>query len=245
MKQDFYEYGKGEWLKGSIQFLCLDGLISFLFYRSFIAFFIFLPIWWIYQKERKKGRIDRQKERAEEQFLDAMRAVGNALIAGYSIENAVSEGWRELKKIYGAEEPMVKEFSVLKAQLELNQTMEKLFYDLAQRTKLESILDFSEVFSAAKRTGGNLALIIQNTVQWILEKRETKREIETCVTAKKTEQKIMSVVPCFIIGYVSVTSPGFLDILYHNVFGIIVMSISLFIYAAAFLIAGKMVKIEV
>lgn len=245
MKGNFYKYGKKEWLKGSIQFLILNGVISFLFYRSLIPFLLFLPLCGIYHKARKREKIQRQKEKAEEEFLEAMRAVGNALSAGYSVENAVSEGEKQLKKIYGEEAWMTREFLLLKTQLELNQTVEKLFYDLAKKSELESILDFSGVFSAAKRTGGDLAVIIQNTNQWILEKNETKREIEMCVTAKKTEQKIMSVVPGAMIGYVSITSPGFLDGLYHSVFGTVVMSSCLLIYAAAFMIGRRLVKIEV
>ncbi|MCI7814723.1 MAG: type II secretion protein F [Lachnospiraceae bacterium] len=242
---EFYSYGREEWIKGSVEFLLLDLMISFLFYRSVIAFFLFLPIWWIYQRERKRDWKKKIKRKIEEQFLDAMRAVGNALLAGYSIENAVGEGWRELKKIYGEEEQMVQEFAALKMQLDLNQTIEKLFYDLAKKSELESIMDFSQVFAAAKRTGGDLAEIIQNTTQWILEKNETKREITTCVTAKKTEQKIMSIVPCLMIGYVSLTSPGFLDDLYHNIFGISVMSGCLFVYGTAFLVGRRVVEIEV
>lgn len=245
VKRNIRQYGREEWVKGNIEFLILDAIISFLFYRSITAFLVFLPIGWFYHKQHKKDLINKKKMRAEEQFLDAMRAVGNALFAGYSIENAVGEGWKELKKIYGEEEWMVQEFSMLKTQLELNQTIEKLFYDLAQKSELESILDFSEVFAAAKRTGGDLGEIIQNTIQWILEKNETRREIKTCVTAKKTEQKIMSIIPCLMIGYVSLTSPGFLDDLYHNVLGIMVMSVCLFVYAAAFLIGRKVVEIEV
>ena len=124
-----------------------------------------------------------------------MRAVSGALAAGYSIENAVGEGAKELEKMYGEQEKMAQEFNRIRTQLELKQTIEKLFYDLAEKSELESISDFAQVFAAAKRTGGNLSEIIQNTNEWILEKNETKREIRTCIAAKKSEQKIMSAVP--------------------------------------------------
>ena len=244
-KEKFYEYGKKEWFKGAIQFLILDIILSLLFYDSIIPAFLFLPTCWTYERIRRIGKIRKQKEKAEQQFLEAMRGVGNALLAGYSIENAITEGWKELKKIYGEKEKMVQEFRILKAQIELNQTVEKLFYHLAKKTEIESIEDFAEVFSAAKRTGGNLAEIIQKTNQWILEKNETKREIQTCVAGKKTEQRIMSLMPCGMIGYVAFTSPGFLDSMYHNMLGIMVMSVCLFIYIGAFLIGKKVVEIEV
>ena len=244
-KENFYVYGRRERIRGVIQFLALDAALSLLFYDSAIPALFFLPALCIYEKEKKKESVRRQKEKAEQQFLEGMRAVSNALLAGYSMENAVAEGWKELKKISGEKEKMVQEFEFLKTQTALNETIEKLFYRLAKRTQIESIKDFAEVFSAAKRTGGNLAEIIQKTNQWILEKHETKREIRTCVAAKKAEQKIMSLMPCVMIGYVALTSPGFLDTMYHNILGIAVMSVCLAVYLGAFVMGKKVVEIEV
>ena len=245
MEKNFYQYKKEEYIKGVIQFLVGDFIFCFLFYRSLIPMFFFLPMFWIYQKERKRNWIEKQKEKAEEQFLDGMRAVSNALFAGYSIENAVGEGAKELKKMYGEQEKIVEEFDRIKTQMELNQTIEKLFFDFAEKSQLESISDFAQVFAAAKRTGGNLSEIIQNTNEWILKRNETKREIRICIAAKKSEQKIMSMVPCLIIAYVGMTSPEFLDCLYHNILGITIMSICLLVYMVAFAIGNKLVEIEV
>lgn len=245
MEKKFYQYKKEEYVKGTIQFLVFDFIFCFLFYRSVIPVVFFLSGLWIYQRERKRNWIEKQKEKAEEQFLDGMRAVSNALFAGYSIENAVGEGAKELKKMYGEQEKIVEEFDRIKTQMELNQTIEKLFYDFAEKSELESISDFAQVFAAAKRTGGNLSEIIQNTNEWILEKNETKREIRICIAAKKSEQRIMSIVPCLILAYVGMTSPEFLDCLYHNLLGIIIMSVCLFVYLTAFVIGKKLVEIEV
>ena len=192
MNKNFYPYKKEEYVIGAIQFFLLDLILSFLFYDSVIPAIFFLPGLWIYQRERRKKQTERQKEKAEGQFLDGMRAVSGALAAGYSIENAVGEGAKELEKMYGEQEKMAQEFNRIRTQLELNQTIEKLFYDLAEKSELESISDFAQVFAAAKRTGGNLSEIIQNTNEWILEKNETKREIRTCIAAKKSDQNVYS-----------------------------------------------------
>ena len=65
--------------------------LSLLFYDSAIPALFFLPALCIYEKEKKKESVRRQKEKAEQQFLEGMRAVSNALLAGYSMENAVAE----------------------------------------------------------------------------------------------------------------------------------------------------------
>ena len=55
----------------------------------------------------------------------------------------------------------------------------------------------------------------------------------------------MSVVPCMILIYVQMVSPGFLDVMYHNPAGIVIMSVCLLVYFLAWLWGRKIVSIEV
>ncbi|HCA70321.1 MAG TPA: type II secretion system protein F, partial [Lachnospiraceae bacterium] len=79
----------------------------------------------------------------------------------------------------------------------------------------------------------------------ISDKVEVKREIITMVTAKKYEADIMKIIPLGIIFYLQFFSPGFLDPLYHNILGKMVMSILLIAYLCAYYLADKIVAIEV
>ena len=77
------------------------------------------------------------------------------------------------------------------------------------------------------------------------DKIDVKKEIETTLAAKKSEQAIMSLMPAGIILYLQVSSPGFLSVLYGNPFGICAMTVCLGIYAAAYWMGRKIVDIEV
>ena len=79
----------------------------------------------------------------------------------------------------------------------------------------------------------------------IEQKTETDKEIQLMISAKKLEQKIMNMVPFLIIFYVSSTSKGFFDVLYHNLVGVVIMTVCLGFYAAAYLMSKRMVEIEV
>ena len=59
-----------------------------------------------------------------------------------------------------------------------------------------------------------------------------------------SEQKIMSAAPILLIAYTSLTSPGFLDVCYHNTLGIAIMTGSLLIYAVAYLWGRRIMQIE-
>ncbi len=168
-----------------------------------------------------------------------------SLSAGYSIENAVREAWKELRRIYTEESFIIREFQLLVNQSEMNRSMEQLFMDLGKRSGVEDIQSFAEVFLTARRTGGDLLSVIRNTCSCIRQKQETLLEIETCLAGKVMEQNIMSAVPLLILGYIRLTSPEFLDGMYGNMTGSAVMAICLMVYAAAYAWGKSIVDIEV
>ena len=78
-----------------------------------------------------------------------------------------------------------------------------------------------------------------------VKKNETYHEIQTIISGKKMEQKVMSAVPFFLLGYMKLTAWDFICPLYGNPAGVLMMSISLMVYIGADYIAGKIVEIEV
>ena len=87
--------------------------------------------------------------------------------------------------------------------------------------------------------------IFQDTTEKIRQKVEVEREIETVMAAKKAEQRIMDLVPFGILLYVGLTSPEFLQPMYGNITGVVVMTICLLGYAGAFLLAEKILDIQI
>ena len=87
--------------------------------------------------------------------------------------------------------------------------------------------------------------IIERSVTVIEEKVETEKEIQIILASRRMEQKIMNVIPFGILLYISVTSKGFFDVLYHNLPGVIFMTICLFVYLGAVLLSRNIVLIEV
>ncbi|MDO4343551.1 MAG: hypothetical protein Q4C50_01985 [Eubacteriales bacterium] len=241
-----YHFTRREFLKNTALFLALDGTVSYLFYRSFLIFVLFLPGVVPFLKERKKACAKARQQKLLSQFLDGMQAVETALRAGYSVETAFAQALKELQNQYGGTDAdILWEFRYIAVQLNMNRNLEELLNGLAVRSGVEDIRTFADIFAASKRTGGNLIAIIRNTVTCAAQKEETRREIQTCLAAKRLEQNIMSLVPCLILLYVQAVSPGFLDVMYHNAAGILVMSLCLALYAAAWAWGKKIVSIEV
>ena len=92
--------------------------------------------------------------------------------------------------------------------------MEELLYDLGIRSRVEDILNFTDVLIQAKKMGGNMRGILNRCISSIEERIEVKKEIDAILASRKMEQKIMSFIPLGIILYMQITSPEFLSVLY-------------------------------
>ena len=204
-----------------------------------------LPVTFLFYKWKKHNCIREQKKQLNYQFKDAFYALNVALQAGHSMETAVLCSIRDLEKLYPKSADILQEFIYMETQMHISVPLESLFLDLADRSKLEDIENFAAVFAAAKRSGGDLPMIVQKTARMLTDKIEVKKEIEATVAAKKMEQVIMSMMPFGIILYMQLTSPGFLQILYGNVFGAVTMSLCLGIYFLAYWMGCRIVDIEV
>lgn len=228
-----------------VGYILAASLVSFLFYHSLFPAVIAIPFAGKFLKGQQKRLAEKQRKQFLAEFLTGIRAVSNALGAGYSIENAFEQAEKETRKVYGENSMIVREFSYLTSMLKVNRTLEYLLEELGQRSGLEDVESFAEVFAVARRSGGDLNLIIRSTVEHISQKEETRQEIETGISSRKMEQKVMSVIPMFILFYVGTASPELLEGMYGNVLGIAVMSGCLLVYGAAFRWGSRIVKIEV
>ena len=130
-------------------------------------------------------------------------------------------------------------------QLQMNRSAEQVFSEFASRTGDEDVQVFVTVFNMAKRSGGDTLDIIRQAVKQVGEKIDVEREIETILSAKKMELKIMSIIPFAMILYLKISFPEFLSVLYGNVAGVIIMSICLIIYLGSYELGKRIVEIEV
>ena len=197
--------------------LCV--LVNYLFYRKVPAFLFMIPVPFLWFRFRVQGRNQKRKKELNYQFRDALNMLSVSLRAGYSIENGLLEAEKDMRRLNGSRTEMVQELSYINRQIKVNIPAEELLMDFARRSNVEDIKNFVSVFAIARRTGGNLAEIVADCAARISEKIEVDKSIELAVAAKKFEQTIMSCMPCAIILYMQVTSPGFFDGLYGTVFG--------------------------
>lgn len=247
MKTDYekYRFTILEWVRYLGEGLLLCIVVNGLCYQKLSAFCFMLPVPVWYIRRKKKQLIRLRKKNLHHQFKDVLNSINAAVAAGYSLENAVREAKKDLTDIYGEEKEMTKELTYICTQMELSVSVEKLFFQLGVRSGVEDIRNFSEILAQSKRMGGNMKEVIQNCVKVMEGKIEVKKEIDAMVASRKMEHTVMGIMPAAIILYMHMTSPGFLDPLYHNSFGAAFMTLCLMVYAGAYYWGGRIVHIEV
>lgn len=239
-----YIFDGREWILYSVNGIFIVGVIAYFFYQSVWACLFLSPVFALFLKRKKKELAKKRREELNTQFKDAVLSVSANQKAGYSVENAFREAYQDMAMLYGRESHICKELSYITKGLDNNIVLEKLLYDFGVRSHVPDILQFSDVFLIAKRNGGNMTEILSETADTIEEKLAVDKEIQVLLSSKKMEQKIMNVIPFLIIFYISITSKGFFDVLYHNPIGILIMTVCLAVYLTAFAISGKIVAIE-
>lgn len=220
-------------------------LIAWLFYRSVYGMGVLLLLLPFGLKYRAGELEQRQTRRLEQEFKECILLVAGALAAGYSVEHAWQAAEPDIRKLYGEKSPMYQKLVWINSRTALNEPIEASLETFAWECGLPDVMQFCSVFSFAKRSGGNLVQIIGDTARQISDKCEVMQEIEAVTASKRLEQRVMNVIPLLLLTYIRLTSPEFLEPIYHNLTGIAVMSVGLLVYGAAFLIAGKIVRIEV
>lgn len=239
-----YYFSRKEWLVCFVFAGAGAGGIAWLFYRSVYALLLF-PVCLEITKRQLRGYLKKKREQEMlRQFQEMLQIIAGLLKAGYSMENAFQEGERDFCGLYGKECVMARELMVINHQLRMNVPIEKLLEDLAERSGIEEIESFSQVFGFAKRGGGDIVNIFRDSTERIAEQAEVQREIETLISGKKLEQKIMALVPCGILIYIGVGMPEFLAPLYGNLTGAVIMSLCLAVYGIACLMTQKIVEIQ-
>jgi len=239
-----YRLSPSEYLKLLLRAVLAAALFSFVFYRSLFCFLLLLPLALLYPFTRRNALIAARKRKLLLAFREALSLLAASLSAGYSLENALRESLCELEVLYGPASLIVREFTYLLRQLEMNIPPEQAVDDFARRSGLDDIKTFAGVLRIARKSGGDLPGIMRRTSEVIGDRIQIKEEILTLTAARRFEQRVMNVIPLFMILYVDFSSPGFFRVMYETFMGRIVMTLCLATYLFALYLSQRIASVS-
>lgn len=219
--------------------------LGYLFFREWLISVVVSSGAVFYIKKREREKKQTRREQLGKEFCQGAEAILNALEAGYSKENAVREAIKDMKENGKKDSLMLTELVYMQRQLAVNCPLEELFLELGERSGIADIKTFGEVFAAAGKRGGNLVRIIKKTIAVMKEKQAVLQEIQLQTASRRLEFHIMCLIVPGMILYLQIFSPGFLDILYHNLLGQLFMALAMAAYLGAICLGERMTEIEI
>jgi len=198
---------------------------------------IYLPI-------RTQQIKDKRIRILKNQFRDMLESVATSLGAGKNVPDSFIAAYNDMRVQYSDDAYIVKEIEVINSGIQNNIGIEELLEDFGRRSGIEDIMSFANVFNICYRKGGNIKDIIKNTYIILSEKMEIAEDIETIVTANKTEQTIMIFLPIGLVAVIKMMSPEFAAN-FSSLVGIISTSIAIGAFVIAYFIGREILDIKI
>lgn len=241
-----YTFSKKEWIKEGSLALFEVFLLGILFFRSIYGCLLLFPYGFVLLHYKKKEKIERRKKELRNGFREVMLSIASSLQAGYALEQTIAIAGKDLKRTSNKEDSlMLYELGRMEKAMELKTPIEEIFEEFALRSGLEEIENFSSVLSVAKRQGGNLVKITTSGAEHIVRSIQVQSEIEQVLAGRKLEKKIMIWMPYFILIYLQVTNPSYLQPLFEGVGGRLFMAGCLLVTIAGRFWADSITKIRI
>ena len=198
---------------------------------------LFLPI-------RTKQIIKKRRRNLSSQFRDMLDALSTSLGAGKNVMESFTSVYEDLKVQYDEGAFILRELELILSGIANNIEIEELLLDFGERSGVDDIKSFANVFKISYRKGGNIKDTIRTTHQILSDKMEISEEIETVVTSNKMEQNMMIAMPVILVGLIKMMSPDFAAN-FATPTGILSTTIAVAMFVVAYYVGKNILDIKV
>ncbi len=192
---------------------------------------------------RTKAIISKRKRQLAKQFRDMLDGLTTSLSAGKNVTDAFYSVYEDLKVQYDSGAYILRELELILSGIQNNIPVEDMLEDFGDRSDIGDIASFASVFSISYRKGGNIKDVIRNTHAILSDKMEIEDDIETLLTANKTEQNIMSIMPIAIVAIIKGMSPDFAKN-FSTPAGILASTVAIIIFIIAYFVGKSVLNIK-
>lgn len=222
------------------------GLIGYIFYKNIILSLCAGCCVVFLKKYYQNAKAGARKELLLKQFQDLLYSLAGSIATGRNMQSALREGSRYLRTIYSEDSPLVVELDrMIRAVDEKNEDEAEQLDQLGKRSKCRDIADFALVYAMSRSTGSDMEKVIQRAANIISDKMQIEAEIRALTAQKKTESRIIAIMPVIVIVCLNIVSPDYIAVLYETIAGRLIMTICLGGMALAYHMIEKITRIEV
>jgi len=175
----------------------------------------------------------------DEQLTDALGTMSNALRAGFSISQAF-ESVAESDM-----HPISDEFALLLQQMRVGVSFDDALASLDKRLGSDDLTLVVTAIDIARKTGGNLTEIFDSISDTIRARMRIERKVRTLTAQGRLQGIIVSLMPFFLCGVMTVMKPGMMIPFLTSINGIVCLAGASVMVMIGWIIIRKIVTIKV
>lgn len=244
-----YSVNKGSAADNILAFLkgCAVGFaVLFVFYKLWLLSAIggiAVGVASIYADRKKRANTRIRKLRVE--FYDMLEAMSVSMRAGNPVLKALESAKEDLELIYSKDSDIIVELTIILERFRNAMPLSAAFEDFAERSGLEDVASFASVYATIEGKSSRADEIVRETQQIIADKMAIEMEIDTLMTAAKSEVSIMLLLPLVILGVIGYAGAGFMDAIYTTPAGRLVATGGLVIFIISYIMAQRFSNVEI
>jgi len=192
-----------------------------------------LPLW--YARHKARGRV----VAFEEQFPDCLEFVSRSMRAGHAFSVAIEMAYREFS------EPVSGELRRAFEEQNLGQPLEIVLRKLSQRMPSMDVQFFVSAVLLQKRTGGNLAELLDKLAQLIRERFKLRARIRAVSAQGLMSGRILSAIPAGVALMMFLVNPQYARFFIDDPVGHELLAAGLGLQLLGYMIIRKIVTFEV
>lgn len=237
--------------KNSLMFIYILSVIVitvalYIFYMDVIlSLIIALPFGLVYLNIHKKKSISDRKNKLRLQFREMLEAMTVAARASNNDINSLQSAYKDLLLIYGEKADIIIEIEHIIKSYNNNIQLKDLYEDFAIRTGIDDIESFANIYASIQGRSDRTDEIMENTTKIISDKIMIEDEIRTMVSAARSEQSVMFLMPILIVAVMNFSSGGFMDVLHTTIIGKMISSVAIIVFVSAYLLSLKITDLKV
>ncbi len=193
----------------------------------------YVPLWYV------RRRATRRLHAFEEQFPDALEFISRSMRAGHAFSVALEMVQKEFS------EPLAAEFRRAFEEQNLGQALEVVLHKLCQRVPSMDVQFFVSAVLLQKRTGGNLAELLDKLAQIIRERFKLRGRIRAVSAQGLMSGRILASIPAAVGAMMFLVNPQYARFFVDDPMGHLLLAGGLGLQLVGYLIIRKLVSFEV
>jgi tight adherence protein B len=193
----------------------------------------FLPALYVRLRQTKRVR------EFDDQLVDALTLIANALKSGYSFLQGMEAIAREMPAPIGVE------FEQALREIRVGGSVEEALVAISHRVRSA---DFELIVTAMviqRQVGGNLTEILSSIAYTVRERHRILREVRVLTSQERMSGYVIAGLPVFLVLAMSFMSPGYISGMWTDAIGKYILGASFVMEVLGLLVIRKIVDIEV